>query len=189
MHSMQSNTPSTSPLSPDAGSGVTIMDLPKDPPAELILADRQPSLPIAVIRAIASVAHFSASDQLRISPGSASDNASLALGGIDVSCRKIDKINSNDAPQMTLGAKIEMPVTLALGIKDPESCLPEINSGVTHQNALGKKLENAGISCLLELKSGVAQKAEKMALARKKRKILTLVLKFRPVPLFCQLRH
>ena len=177
MHSMQSNTPSTSPLSPDAGSGVTIMDLPKDPPAELILADRQPSLPIAVIRAIASVAHFSASDQLRISPGSASDNASLALGGIDVSCRKIDKINSNDAPQMTLGAKIEMPVTLALGIKDPESCLPEINSGVTHQNALGKKLENAGISCLLKLKSGVAQKAEKNGPGQEKTENIDLGLK------------
>ena len=121
MHSMQTNNPPTSPFTPDAGAGATITDLPKDPPAELILADRQSSLPIAVIRAIASVAHYSASDQLRFSPGSASDNASPALGSIEDSCRKIDKLNSNDAPQMTQGAKIEMPVTLALGIKDPES--------------------------------------------------------------------
>ena len=178
MHSMQTNNPPTSPFTPDAGAGATITDLPKDPPAELILADRQSSLPIAVIRAIASVAHYSASDQLRFSPGSASDNASPALGSIEDSCRKIDKLN--DAPQMKQGVKIEMPVTLALGKKDSESCLPEIHSGVTSPNALGKKLENAGISCLLEMKSGVAQKADKNGPGQEKTEKNDLGLKISP---------
>jgi hypothetical protein len=73
-----------------------------------------------------------------------------------------------------------MPVTLALGKKDSESCLPEIHSGVTSPNALGKKLENAGISCLLEMKSGVAQKADKNGPGQEKTEKNDLGLKISP---------
>ena len=111
---MQSNITTASPLGPDQGSSVTITDHPKNPSAELNLVGSQPTLPISLIRAIASVAPVTAAGATSNSPGSASTFASPVFGSISSNCRKFGKPKKNVVPSIQ-GAEFEMPATLALG--------------------------------------------------------------------------